>query len=108
MVIGLSQESVGAGALRYARRRNFQMDGGGFEVSGLYQRSTHFIVGPGGIGLQFDGFVKVFDGLRVLLLSGVSHSQTVLREEQVGLLDGDLLQRGGGFLGTSVVYGNQG
>jgi hypothetical protein len=58
---------------------DFEVDSGGFVVSGFEEGGADCVVCPGGVGLEFDGFVQVLGGFGVLSFLGQGDSQRVLR-----------------------------
>ena len=61
------------------------MDDGSLEVASFQQARSHFVVRPGGVGLEFDRFVQMLGRLGVLPFAGQRRSERVLRQIEVGI-----------------------
>ena len=108
VVVGVGQGLVGGA--KFGRRvvAISRVDDGGFVVSGFDEGGADGVVGLGGIGLKFDGFVQVPGGFGVLSFLRQRDAQTVLREIEVGVGGGDRGEGSDGAVGFEAVPPKQG
>src|SRR5882762_3612041 len=85
MVVAFCQKQAGVAKLGQSGGGKVQVDSSGLEVTGFEEALPHFVMGPGGIWLEFDGLVKVLDSLWILLLLSQADSQSILRRVRSAL-----------------------
>lgn len=69
MFVGVGQSCVRRGEFGQALRGDFEVNDRRFEICGFQQTRPYLVMSPGGVWLQFNGFVQVLYGCGVFRLS---------------------------------------